>query len=417
LTFLRFYPKKFPASNSNTATEKIMSEKTRLLTPGPTPLPERVRLALARDMLHHRKSEFKAIMRRVQENLRLLFGTHGPVLPLSCSGTGAMAAVVYGLFQPGEKVLVAEAGKFGQRWEQMAAMRGLEVITLSAPWGEAVKPEAVKEKLEAEPAIAGVLLQHSETSTGVLHPVREIADICRRQNALLAVDGISATGLCPCPMDEWGIDCLLTGSQKGLMLPPGLALLALSPRAWKKAEQTPPGCFYFNLLKERDSLVKGQTNFTSPVNLIVGLDESLAFLLENGLEAVYRKQWALTMLARTGVSAMGLVLFAPKHFAWGVTSVLLPEGVDGARVLRYAAEKFGVFLAGGQDHLKGRLVRIGHMGHVDWADVAAGLFALNQAIKEAGGFCGARDYLEQALAAWRAALAVAPGEIPPLSHS
>ena len=394
-----------------------MPEKIRLLTPGPTPLPERVRLALAKDMLHHRKSEFMAVMGRAQENLRLLFGTAGPVLPLSCSGTGAMTAAVHSLFQPGEKVLVAEAGKFGQRWEQIAVMRGLETVTLSAPWGEAISVPAVEERLRGDPAIAGVLLQHSETSTGVLHPVREVAEVCRRSGALLVVDGISAVGLCPCPMDEWGIDCLLTGSQKGLMLPPGLALLALSPRAWKKTESVSPNCFYFNLLKERDSLAKGQTNFTSPVNLIVGLDEALALLLENGLEAVYVKQWGLTMLARAGARAMGLVLFAEKDFAWGITSVLLPEGVDGGQVLRCAAEKFGVLFAGGQDHLKGRLVRIGHMGHVDWADVTAGLFALNQALKEAGGFCGSRDYLEQALAAWRAALAVAPGETPPMTHS
>ncbi|MDR3357740.1 MAG: alanine--glyoxylate aminotransferase family protein [Desulfovibrio sp.] len=395
-----------------------MPEKTRLLTPGPTPLPEPVRLALAKDMLHHRKSEFITIMRRAQENLRLLFGTAGPVLPLSCSGTGAMEAAVCNLFQPGEKVLVAEAGKFGQRWGLIAAARELEVVTLSAPWGKAVAARDIEEKLREDPAITGVLLQHSETSTGVLHPVREVAAVCRRLATLTVVDGISAVGLCPCPMDEWGIDCLLTGSQKGLMLPPGLALLALSPRAWKKAEKTRSGCFYFNLIKERDSLTgKGQTNFTPPVNLIVGLDESLAFLLKDGLEAVYRKQWALTMLARTGVSAMGLNLFAGEHFAWGITSVLLPEGIDGALVLRCAAEKFGVYMAGGQEHLKGRLVRIGHMGHVDWADVAAGLFALNQGIKEAGGFCGSRDYLERSLAAWRAALTVPPGEAPSMTHS
>ncbi|MDR3319974.1 MAG: alanine--glyoxylate aminotransferase family protein [Desulfovibrio sp.] len=394
-----------------------MPEKIHLLTPGPTPLPECVRLALARDMLHHRKSEFIAIMHRIQENLRLLFGTVGPVLPLSCSGTGAMTAAVYGLFQPGEKVLVAEAGKFGQRWRHIAAARGLGIVTLYAPWGEAVPAEAVNKKLDDDPSIAGVLMQLSETSTGVLHPAREVGAVCRERKALFVVDGISAVGLSPCPMDAWGIDCLLTGSQKGLMLPPGLALLALSPRAWKKAENTTPGCFYFNLVKERDNLVKGQTNFTSPVNLIVGLDESLAFLLKDGLEAVYRKQWALTMLARSGVSAMGLELFAKENFAWGVTSVLLPKGLNGAAVLRCAAEKFGVLMAGGQDHLKGRLVRIGHMGYVDWVDVTAGLYALNQSIKEVGGFCGARDYLEQALAAWSAALTVAPGKALPLTHS
>ena len=186
-----------------------MLNKVRLLTPGPTPLPERVRLTLARDMIHHRKSEFKAIMGRVQEKLRVLFGTQGTVLPLSCSGTGAMTAAVYGLFNPGEKVLVVEAGKFGQRWKAIAVSRGLEVVTLEVPWGRAVRPEQVEEALAADPAITGVLIQLSETSTGVLHPVGEVAWITRQRDVLLVVDGISAVGLSPCPLDEWGLDCLL----------------------------------------------------------------------------------------------------------------------------------------------------------------------------------------------------------------
>ena len=390
-----------------------MLNKVRLLTPGPTPLPERVRLTLARDMIHHRKSEFKAIMGRVQEKLRVLFGTQGTVLPLSCSGTGAMTAAVYGLFNPGEKVLVVEAGKFGQRWKAIAVSRGLEVVTLEVPWGRAVRPEQVEEALAADPAITGVLIQLSETSTGVLHPVREVARITRQRGVLLVVDGISAVGLSPCPLDEWGLDCLLTGSQKGLMLPPGRALLALSERAWEKAAGVTPGCFYFNLLKEREYVAKGQTLFTSAVNLIVGLDESLDMLLENGLEAVYAKQWALTMLTRAGVTAMGLDLFAPEHFAWGITSVLLPEGVDGTEVLRLALETHGVCMAGGQDQLKGRIVRIGHMGWVDWADALAGLHALAHGLRASGGFSASRDYLETALSAYHRALDVEPGRVIP----
>jgi len=394
-----------------------MLNKFRLLTPGPTPLPERVRLALAKDMIHHRKSEFKAVMGRVQEKLRVLFGTADVVLPLSCSGTGAMTAAVYSLFTPGQRVLVVEGGKFGQRWRGIAASRGLLTTVIEVPWGQAVDPQAVADALRADPTIAGVLVQHSETSTGVLHPVEEVARITRETNTLLVVDGISAVSLAPCPMDQWGIDCLVTGSQKGLMLPPGLALLALSPRAWQRAESVTPGCFYFNLPKERAKIAQGQTLFTSPVNLVVGLDESLDMLLENGLEAVYAKQWALTMQARAGVTAMGLELYAKTHFAWGITSVLLPEGIDGVEVLRIAMEKYGVCLAGGQDHMKGRMVRIGHMGWVDWADLAAGLYALNRGIIEAGGHCGSRDYQEAAMAAYRAALAGKPGQALPLVHS
>lgn len=394
-----------------------MLNKVRLLTPGPTPLPERVRLALARDMIHHRKSEFKAVMRRVQEQLRVLFGTEGPVLPLSCSGTGAMTAAAHSLFAPGEKVLVVEGGKFGQRWRGIAEQRGLTVVSIEVPWGQAVAPEDVRRALDADPSIKGVLVQLSETSTGVLHPVEALAALTRSRDVLLVVDGISGVSLSPCPMDAWGIDCLLTGSQKGLMLPPGLALLALSPRAWTKAENTPSGCFYFNLPKERANLEKGQTLFTSPVGLIVGLQESLSILLENGLDAVYRKQWALTMMTRTSATALGLELFAPKDFAWGITSVRLPAGVDGVEVVRLAAERHGVYMAGGQDHLKGRIVRIGHMGWVDWADVMAGLHALAASIQEAGGHIGSRDYLEQGLAAYHAALAVAPGAPLPLTHA
>lgn len=386
-----------------------MLNKIRLLTPGPTPLPERVRLVMAQDMIHHRKSAFKNIMRRMQTQLRVLFGSAQPVLPLSCSGTGAMTAAVHGLFAPGQKVLVAEGGKFGERWKEIARVRGCETVVVETPWGRAVDPEAVRAALDADPSIRGVLMQLSETSTGVLHPVRETAAITRERDVLLAVDGISSVGVSPCPMDAWGIDCLLTGSQKGLMVPPGLALLALSERAWAVAETVAPSCFYFDLPKERSNAEKGQTQFTAPVSLVLGLAESLDMLMEHGLEAVYRKQWALTLMTREGVAALGLELFAPEHFAWGLTSVLLPEGVDGARVTEMAAERYGVYLAGGQDRLKGRVVRIGHMGWVDWADMAAGLHALAMCLAAAGVPPAAPDYLERALAAWRAALEVAPG--------
>lgn len=394
-----------------------MLNKQRLLTPGPTPIPERVRLVMAQDMIHHRKDNFKDAMRRAQAHLRTLFGTDQPVLPLACSGTGAMTAAVHGLFLPEEKVLVVEGGKFGQRWSEIARVRGCAVTTLVVPWGQAVTADAVRDALDADPAITGVLMQLSETSTGVLHPVRDVAAITRSRNVLLVADGISAVGLSPCPMQEWGIDCLLTGSQKGLMVPPGLALLALSERGWKKAERVPPSCFYFNLVKERDNVLKNQTLFTSPVSLILGLAESLEMLLEKGLEAVYRKQWALTLMAREGALALGLDLFVPEQFAWGVTSVSMPAGVDGATVVRLAAERYGVYMAGGQDHLKGRIVRLGHMGWVDWADLSAGLHALNMSIFAVGGYSASRDYLERALAAYEAALQVAPGDAIPCVRS
>lgn len=390
-----------------------MLNKLRLLTPGPTPLPERVRLALAQDMIHHRKHDFQEIMKGVQTRLGELFGTALPVLPLSCSGTGAMTAAVTGLFSPGQRVLVIEGGKFGERWSKIVQASGLEAVVHVVPWGQAVNPDDIASLLDRDTSIKGVFVQASETSTGVLHPVEMLGKITRTRDVLLVVDGISAVGLSPCPMDAWGIDCLLTGSQKGLMLPPGLALLALSSRAWDIVENNKSGCFYFNLSAERKKLAKGETNFTSPVNLIMGLEASLDMLLEYGLDSLYHKQWALTMLARAGVTALGLELFAPTSYTWGLTSVLLPEGIDASAVLRFAEQEHGVCMAGGQDAFKGRMVRIGHMGWVDWSDVLAGLYALHQGLLAVGGYTGSRDYLERAMSAYRAALAGKTGEEVP----
>ena len=227
-----------------------MFNKPRLLTPGPTPLPERVRLALAQDMIHHRKPGFKKILLETETMLQKLFGTEQPVLPLSCSGTGAMTAAVHGLFLPGETVIVVNGGKFGERWSKIAAVRGLKVVEIDVAWGQAVTPAQVEQALREHPEAKGVFMQVCETSTAAQHPVEAIARLTRTREVLLVADGISAVGISPCPMDAWGIDCLLTGSQKGLMVPPGMALMALSARAWKRAESIPVSCFYFNLAGE-----------------------------------------------------------------------------------------------------------------------------------------------------------------------
>lgn len=243
-------------------------------------------------------------------------------------------------------------------------------------------------------------------------PIREIAALTGKSNALLVVDGISGVGISPAPMDKWGIDCLLTGSQKGLMLPPGLSLLALSEKAWRKAESVPPGCFYFNLPAEREKLARNETLFTTPVNLIFGLKASLDLLMRDGLEKVYAKQWALCREARAGAAALGLELFAPKHFAWGLTSILLPEGIDGTRVLDLAEKDYGVCMAGGQDALRGRIVRMGHMGWVDWGDVLAGLYALEICLLRAGATLSSGDFMKAAMTAYSGALVAGPGREP-----
>lgn len=380
-------------------------DKMRLLTPGPTPMPEGVRLTLAMDMVHHRKPGFTALLGEIQKDLRWLFGTEQPVVAMSSSGTGAMTAAVTNLFKRGDQVIVIEGGKFGERWADIASTYGVDATIVSVPWGQAITVEHVKTALGKCPGAKGILVQASETSTGVLHPIKELAAFTREKDLLLVVDGISAVGISPLPMDEWGIDCLLTGSQKGLMLPPGLSFLALSERAWKRVEEVKPREFYFNLLGEREKIVKNsQTLFTPPINILMGLHTCLAMFREQGLENVFRRQWALTQLVRAAAKAMGLELLAEDHYTWGLTSIMLPAGVDGSSVLSCCAERYGVVLAGGQGYLKGRIVRFGHMGHVDYGDVLAGLYALASALQACGGYTASREYMEQGMKAYEDAL-------------
>jgi len=382
-----------------------MLNKPRLLTPGPTHLPEEVRLALGRDMIHHRKDSFVQLMGRVQSHMQTLFATAQPVLPLSCSGTGAMQAAVDNLFARGDKVLVVDGGKFGQRWGQLAEKNGLQVQRLQVQRGRAVNPEDIRNALQQEPELRGVLVQYSETSTGVLHPIQELGGITADSEALLVVDGISGVGISPCPMDDWHIDCLLTGSQKGLMLPPGLALISLSNKAWDRVHSLPGASFYFDLAKEKSKWDQGQTAYTSPINLIMGLEASLDLLLAPNLDPVFRKQWALTQMTRAGVQALGLEPLAPTHYTWGLTSFLVPEDTDSQMVLQHMASDFNLVLAGGQDELKGRIIRLGHMGHVDWGDILAGLAALAHCLGPKVPDTSHKDALEQAMAAYTQALA------------
>jgi aspartate aminotransferase-like enzyme len=388
-----------------------MLNKMRLLTPGPTPLPEEVRLAMARDMIHHRKPAFLPIVQEVRAGLKYLFQTTQEVMPLSCSGTGAMTAAISNLFAPGEKVLYIDGGKFGERWGEICDMHGQKAVRLPVEWGQAVDPQAVKAALDADPSIVGVCVQASETSTGVLHPVKELGQVTKDRDVLLVVDGISAVGISPCPMDDWGLDCLLTGSQKGLMLPPGLAFIACSDKAWAKCAKVKPSNFYFQLLGEREKISKNQTMFTSSVGLLVGLSESVKLFQQFGLDNVFRKQWAMTMMARAGASAMGLDLLAKDHFTWGLTAIRMPLGVDGSAVVKAAANDYGVVLAAGQGHMKDQVVRLGHMGHVDFGDVLAGLAAFKAAFTASGGYVGCPDVLDKTMKAYAQAMQSGPPAI------
>ena len=382
-----------------------MHNKLRLLTPGPTQIPEDVRLELSRNMVHHRKTYFTSLMKEMQPKLQTLFGTSQPVLPLTCSGTGAMEAAVDNLFNPGETVLVIEAGKFGERWTEIAQKKGLQVVESRLNWGEAADPAEIREKLQENKEISGILMQASETSTGVLHPVKEIGDLVRDSNTLLVVDGISAVGISPCPMENWNIDCLITGSQKGMMLPPGLALISLSSRAWQKNETVQTGNYYFDLQKELEKNKLGQSAYTTAVNLIFGLKAALDLFFQAGLEHIYSKHWALTQMTRSGVHALGMRPLAKENYTWGLTSIELPWDVDGQNLVSHIAEKYNILIAGGQNQLKGKIVRIAHMGDVDWSDMLAGLYALQSSLQEIGASNYIEpNYLEKAMSAYEQAL-------------
>lgn len=359
-------------------------KKRYLISPGPTPVPEEVLLEMAKPIMHHRTPQFSAVFKECAEGLRKLFKTSQPVITLASSGTGAMEASVTNLFSPGETVLAINGGKFGERWGKIAEAYGLKVVWLNVEWGQAVEVSAVEEALEKNPEIAAVLTQGSETSTTVSHPIREIAKLTSGTDRLLIVDGITAVGVVDMPMDEWGIDVLLTGSQKAMMLPPGLAFIAFSEKAWKRNETAKLPRFYFDLAKEKKNLGKDTSAYTPAVSLIHGLRKVLEMLFEEGLENVYKRHEELARAARAGVAALGLGPLAPQAPANSATGLYTPDSVDGAKLVKDLRDNYGVTFAGGQDHLKGKIVRIAHLGYFDSFDMIIALSALEMALSKHG---------------------------------
>lgn len=359
-------------------------KKRYLISPGPTPVPEEVLLEMARPMIHHRTPQFSAVFAECAEGLKKLFKTSQPVMMLASSGTGAMEAAVTNLFSPGETVLAINGGKFGERWGRIAEAYGLSVEWLNVEWGRAVAVEEIEAAIEKNPKIAAVLTQGSDTSTTVAHPVKQIAKVTRKTDRLLIVDGITAVGVVDMPMDEWGIDVLLTGSQKALMLPPGLAFIALSEKAWKRNETAKLPRFYFDLAKERKNLAKDTSAYTPAVSLIQGLRKVLEMMFDEGLDNVYKRHDALASAARAGVAALGLKPLAPDSPANSATGLYVPDGMDGAALVKDLRDNYGVTFAGGQDHLKGKIVRIAHLGYFDSFDMIVALGALEMALSKHG---------------------------------
>jgi aspartate aminotransferase-like enzyme len=358
--------------------------KQLLLAPGPTPVPARVRLAMARPMIHHRTPQFSALFAEVRQGLRELFETSQDVIQLAASGTGAMEAAVVNCFAPGEEVVVVNGGKFGERWLKLAQTFGLRPIEIGVEWGRAVRVEDVERALAEHPNARGVLVQASETSTTAVHPIRELAELTRRRDVLLVVDGITAVGVYALPMDRWGIDVLVTGSQKALMLPPGLALIALSERAWARIGQSAQPRYYFDLARERTNQAKNTTAYTPAISLVVGLHESLQMLREEGFAQVFARHERLSRATRAAAQALGCRLVAADNPSPATTGIYVPQGVEGGALQAYLRDRMRVTFAGGQDQLKGRIVRIAHLGYIGAFDVVTAIAAFEMALRHFG---------------------------------
>lgn len=365
-----------------------MDNKLMLMIPGPTPVPEAALLAMAKHPMGHRSKEFDAIFAECTENLKWLHQTSSDVLSLTVSGTGAMEAGIINFLSAGDRVLVGTNGKFGERWAEVAEAYGLNAEIIKAEWGQPLDPENFREKLEAdtEKQIKAVIITHSETSTGVLNDLETInRHVKAHGEALIMVDAVTSLGAVSVPMDAWGIDVIASGSQKAYMIPPGLGFVAVSPKAWEAYKTAKLPRYYLDLGKYRKDAAKNTTPFTPPVNMFFGLQVTLQMMKAEGLENVFARHKRLMTTTRAAVKALGLPLFAADDAASpAITSVMPPESVDAQKVRTLMKKRFDIALADGQDHLKGKIFRIGHLGFVSDRDILAAISSLEAVLRELG---------------------------------
>jgi len=359
--------------------------KKYLFTPGPVSVPPEVLLEMARPLIHHRTPEFSAILDRARALMQPLFGTQQEVILLASSGTGAMEAAVTNLIAPGEHAIFVNGGKFGERWGKLLAANGMTGHPVTVEWGRPVRPEQIEDALREHPQARAVFVQASETSTCAIHPVAEIGAVTRRRDVMLIVDGITSVGVFEQKMDEWGVDAYLTGSQKALMLPPGLAMIALSDRALDRAKNTRAPRYYFDLPRElKTQRDEHTTAWTPAISLIFGLTKALELIHAETLPAVYARHQLMAEATRAAAAPLGLKLIAPDSPAPGVTGLLTPEGLDGGKLVRLMRDELGVSVQGGQDQMKGKLVRIGHMGYLGAFDMLAAVSAMEIGLSRLG---------------------------------
>lgn len=355
-------------------------KKNYLLSPGPTPVPPEVASAGAWPLIHHRTPQFQAIIKEVAQGLKYLFQTEQPVYFAPASGTGMMEAAVANLLSPGETMIVGEAGKFGERWSKIGRAFGCEVVAIKMEYGKAITPAQIETALLNNPNAKAVFTQLSETSTGCVFDIEAMGKMVAKTSALFVVDGISGLGAEVCYPDKWGVDCTLTGSQKGVMLPPGLGFISLSPKAWAVCEKAKSPRFYFDLRAYKKALEKNDTPYTPAISLLFQLNEALKIIKQETIEGMWKRHVWLAEAARTGVQALSLELFAERP-GNVLTAVKVPAGIDGEKLVKEMRDDLGVTIAGGQDDMKGKVFRIAHLGYMDRFDILTAIGALEIALK------------------------------------
>ena len=357
--------------------------KKYLMTPGPTPVPPEILLEMAKPILHHRTPQYQAIFKEVNEGLKYIFQTEGDVVSFASSGTGAMEASVVNLLTKGDKAIVVRGGKFGERFGEICSAYGVEVIPIDVEWGKAPQPSLIREALEKNEEARAVFVNLCETSTATVYDIKAIAEVVKKTDAVLVVDAISGLGADDLQADKWGVDVVVGGSQKGLMIPPGLAFCTISQKAWKLIEASKSPKYYFDLKRAKKSLDKNDTPFTPAVSLIIGLREALRLIKEETLPKVLERHALLAEATREAAKGLGLELFS-KSPSNAVTAVKVPEGLDGAKLVKNLRDSHGVSIAGGQAQLKGKIFRIAHLGFMEKFDTITAISAVEIGLKELG---------------------------------